>query len=246
MAQQTYYRWRKLYGGMGRSQSKRLKELEKEDLRLRRAVLDLTLDKMILAEAAKGVKAVPERAEPLSPAPRSQAQLRGCFRCLDGPLHPARPAGTYSSRQRPYAHCAESAGLDCCRRREAACTESGSPWEIGYCESFDASFRDELLGGEIFCSLREARILIEQWRVHYNTVRPHSALGCRPPAPESSIPMNQRPTMPRHSDRTTHGGGSTSGPRACARFGSPFQTEEYPPSIMMIAPLISSAAGEAR
>jgi transposase-like protein len=51
---QTYYRWRRLYGGMGREQLRRLKELEKENHRLRRAVSDLTLDKLILAEAAKG------------------------------------------------------------------------------------------------------------------------------------------------------------------------------------------------
>ena len=57
---QTYYRWRRLYGGMGREQLRRLKELEKENQRLRRAVSDLTLDKLILAEAARGVKAVPE------------------------------------------------------------------------------------------------------------------------------------------------------------------------------------------
>ena len=54
VTQQTYYRWRKLYGGMGREQLKRLKELEKENLRLRRAVSDLTLDKLILEEAARG------------------------------------------------------------------------------------------------------------------------------------------------------------------------------------------------
>ena len=60
--------------------------------------------------------------------------------------------------------------------------EPGSPWENGYCESFNARFRDELLDGEIFYSLQEAEILIEQWRIHYNTVRPHSALGYRPPA----------------------------------------------------------------
>ena len=53
-SEQTYYRWRKLYGGMGRDQLKRLKELEKENQRLRRAVSDLTLDKLILTEAAKG------------------------------------------------------------------------------------------------------------------------------------------------------------------------------------------------
>ena len=54
VTQQTYYRWRKLYGGMGREQLERLKELEKENLRLRRAVPDLTLDKLILTEAAQG------------------------------------------------------------------------------------------------------------------------------------------------------------------------------------------------
>ena len=64
-----------------------------------------------------------------------------------------------------------------------------------YVESFNARFRDELLNGELFYSLREAQILIEQWRIHYNTVRPHSALGYRRPAPESIGPMVQRPTM---------------------------------------------------
>lgn len=73
--------------------------------------------------------------------------------------------------------------------------EPGSPWENGYVESFNARFRDELLNGELFYTLREAQILIEQWRIHYNTVRPHSALGYRPPAPESIVPMDQRPTM---------------------------------------------------
>ena len=81
--------------------------------------------------------------------------------------------------------------------------EPGSPWENGYCESFNARFRDELLNGELFYSLREAQILIEQWRVHYNTVRPHSALGYRPPAPESIVPMDHRPTLHQQSNRTT-------------------------------------------
>ena len=54
VSEQTFYRWRKQYGGMSRGQLKRLKELEKENARLRRAVSDLTLDKLILAEAAKG------------------------------------------------------------------------------------------------------------------------------------------------------------------------------------------------
>lgn len=78
---------------------------------------------------------------------------------------------------------------------KTAYIEPGSPWENGYCESFNARFRDELLNGEIFYLLREAWILIGRWRIHYNTVRPHSALGYRPPAPESLIPMDQRPTM---------------------------------------------------
>jgi putative transposase len=65
--------------------------------------------------------------------------------------------------------------------------EPGSPWENGYVESFNGKFRDELLSCEIFNTLAEAKVLIEQWRVHYNTVRPHSSLGYRPPAPDVVI-----------------------------------------------------------
>ena len=78
---------------------------------------------------------------------------------------------------------------------KTAYIEPGSPWEIRYCESFNARFRDELLNREIFYSLREAQIIIEEWRKHYNTKRPHSALGYRPPAPEAIIHMEQRPIM---------------------------------------------------
>ena len=78
---------------------------------------------------------------------------------------------------------------------KTAYIEPGSPWENGYIESFNARFRDELLNREIFFSLREAQIIIEGWRKHYNTKRPHSALGYRPPAPESIIPMEPRPVM---------------------------------------------------
>jgi transposase InsO family protein len=63
--------------------------------------------------------------------------------------------------------------------------EPGSPWENGYVESFNGKLQDELLKREIFYSLEEAKVLIERWRRHYNQVRPHSALGYRPPAPES-------------------------------------------------------------
>ena len=62
----------------------------------------------------------------------------------------------------------------------------GSPWENGYNESFNGSLRDELLNGEIFYTLKEAQVLIKEWRRHYNTIRPHSALGYKPPAPEAT------------------------------------------------------------
>jgi putative transposase len=65
--------------------------------------------------------------------------------------------------------------------------EPGSPWENGYIESFNGKMRDELLNGEIFYSLKEAQVLIEMWRKHYNTVRPHSSLGYRPPVPATVL-----------------------------------------------------------
>ena len=66
--------------------------------------------------------------------------------------------------------------------------EPGSPWENGYNESFNGTLRNELLKREIFHSLEEAKVLIEQWRREYNTHRPHSSLGYRPPAPEAIRP----------------------------------------------------------
>jgi putative transposase len=97
---------------------------------------------------------------------------------------------------------------------KTAYIERGSPWENGYVESFNARLRDELLDGEIFYSLREAQIIIESWRRHDNTKRPHASLGYRPPAPEvfvpafaawpaalprpappTRLPVGQRPTM---------------------------------------------------
>ncbi len=72
--------------------------------------------------------------------------------------------------------------------------EPGGPWENGYCESFNGKLRDEFLNGEIFYSLKEAQILTERWRVEYNTERPHSALGYKPPAPQAIMPK------PEHGD----------------------------------------------
>ena len=65
--------------------------------------------------------------------------------------------------------------------------EPGSPWENGYVESFNGKLRDELLNGEIFYTLKEAKVLIERWRQQYNCMRPHSSLGYRPPAPEALL-----------------------------------------------------------
>ena len=67
--------------------------------------------------------------------------------------------------------------------------ERGSPWENGYIESFNGKLRDELLNREIFTTLTEAKVLIEEWRREYNGVRPHSSLGYRPPAPEAILTM---------------------------------------------------------
>jgi putative transposase len=69
---------------------------------------------------------------------------------------------------------------------KTAYIESGRPWENGYCETFNGK-RDELLNGEMFYTLKEAQIVIENWRQQYNTVRPHSSLRYRPPAPEAFV-----------------------------------------------------------
>jgi transposase InsO family protein len=76
-------------------------------------------------------------------------------------------------------------------RNEGRLHHAREPWENGYCESFNGKLRDELLNGEIFYTLREAQVLIEQWRVHYNTIRPHSVLGYRPPVPEIIVPREE-------------------------------------------------------
>jgi transposase InsO family protein len=83
--------------------------------------------------------------------------------------------------------------------------EPGSPWENGYIESFNGKLRDELLNREIFYTLREAKVLIERWREHYNRVRPHSSLGYRPPAPEAVA-------VPAMSERQQRGGSAPSPP----------------------------------
>jgi transposase InsO family protein len=89
---------------------------------------------------------------------------------------------------------------------KTAFIDPGSPWENGYVESFNGKLRDELLNAEVFHTLAEAKILIEQWRRHYNTTRPHSALGYRPPAPEVLLPMMPWPPSPSGPTGSGQGG----------------------------------------
>ncbi|AXI41390.1 IS3 family transposase [Sulfitobacter sp. SK011] len=338
VTEQTYYRWKKKYGGMGTEQLKELKRLQKENERLRRAVSDLTLDKLILKEAAFGKLLSPSRRRScidhvrdrfkvserrvcrvLGQHRSTQRQLpRGRAdeeRLVEDMIELTRQFGRYGYRR--VADLLRDAGWQvndkrverlwrreglkvpmkqlkkgrlwlndgsCVRLRpeyrnhvwsydfvhhrtddgrafrtlnildehsreclairvkrklnspevidaltdlfilrgvpayirsdngpefiaeavrdwikavgaRTAYIEPGSPWENGYCESFNGRMRDELLNGETFYSPREAQIIIESWRRNYNTKRPHSALGYRPPAPEAIVPMGQRPIM---------------------------------------------------
>ncbi|TRD13879.1 IS3 family transposase [Palleronia caenipelagi] len=338
VTEQTYYRWKKKYGGMGADQLKELKRLQKENERLRKAVSDLTLDKLILAEAAKGKLLSPARRRACIDRVRAElivSESRACrvlrqHRSTQRKVPAGRPDeerlvadmigltrqyGRYGYRRiaallrdagwhvndkrverlwrreglkvpmkqakkgrlwlndgscvrlRPehpnhvwsydFVHCRTDDGKafrtlniideysrECLTIRvdrklnsgnvidalsdlfilrgvpsfirsdngpefvaqavqdwikavgaKTAYIEPGSPWENGYVESFNARFRDEFLNGETFYSLREAQILIEEWRKHYNTKRPHSALGYRPPAPETVVTMDRRPIM---------------------------------------------------
>ncbi|MEQ9811329.1 MAG: IS3 family transposase [Azospirillaceae bacterium] len=326
----SFYRWRNEYGGMSGDQLRRLKALEKENERLRRAVSDLTLDAQILKEAAPGKLLNPSRRRRcidhvrsrLGVSERRACQVLGQYRStqrreprgrsdeealVSDMIALARQYGRYGYRR--IATLLRNAGWQvndkqverlwrqqglkvparqpkkgrlwlndssCIRLRperrnhvwsydfvhhrthdgqafrtlnvldeftreslairvrrklssidvidvltdlfilrgapafvrsdngpefvaeavrkwiaavgaRTAYIEPGSPWENGFIESFNARFRDELLDGEIFYSVKEAAVVIEQWRRHYNAVRPHSALGYRPPAPETIV-----------------------------------------------------------
>ncbi|NBT27705.1 MAG: IS3 family transposase, partial [Actinobacteria bacterium] len=331
VSEQTYYRWRKEFGGLKTDQARRMKDLEKENQRLRRAISDLTLDKLILQEAAPGKLLSPARRRrcidhvrsELSVSERRICRVLGQHRSTqrkvprgaddeqaltDDIIALARQYGRYGYRR--VTALLRSAGWAVNRKRveriwrreglkvpqkqpkrgrlwlnDGSCirlrpeypghvwaydfvegrTHDGrkfriltiideasreclalvvarrfrhedvlaalaelfiargppanirsdngsefiatavqkwlakvgvktlyitpaSPWENGYNESFNGSLRDELLDGEIFYSLAEAIVLIEAWRRHYNTIRPHSSLGYRPPAPETATP----------------------------------------------------------
>ena len=177
--EQTYYRWRKEYGGMQVSQAKRLKELKQENSQLKRLVADLNLDKLILEEAARKLKSedVLYRLSRLF----MKHGVPDHIRSDNGPEFTAKAVRKWLGR----------VGV------KTLFIEPGSPWENGCNESFNGKLRDELLNGEIFMTLAETRYLIEQWRVKYNTFRPHSALGYRPPAPEARLPCGGALPRPR-------------------------------------------------
>nr|WP_199262220.1 IS3 family transposase [Paracoccus binzhouensis] len=344
----TYYRWRKQYGGMSRDQLRQLKELQKENERLRKVVADLTLDKLILTEAAPGKLLSPSRRRACidhvrSVLPKRVSERRICRvlgqhrstqrriprgrddeqQLTEDIVALARQYGRYGYRKiaellrsqmgwvvndkrveriwrqeglkvpakQPKKGRLWLADGSCIRLRaerpnhvwsydfvedrthdgrkyrmlnvidefthealairidrklnstdvidvlsdlfilrgvpehvrsdngpefiatavqdwitavgaKTAYIAPGSPWENGYIESFNARLRDELLDGEIFYTLKEARIIVESWRRHYNTVRPHGSLGYKPPAPEVFIPafaraaLQPKPAMP--------------------------------------------------
>ncbi len=107
--------------------------------------------------------------------------------CADGSVHSTRCACPYSFGQWLRVHC-QAVRLFLSRLSvKPLFIELGSPWENGYIESFNGKMRDELLAREIFYSLKEAQVMIEMWTKHYNTVRPHSSLGYRPPVPATFI-----------------------------------------------------------
>ncbi|WP_090757493.1 IS3 family transposase [Paracoccus chinensis] len=328
VTQFTYYRWRKEFGGLKSDQVKRLKELEKENERLRKAVSDLTLEKLILREAAFGKLLSPARRRACIEHVRQKLQVSERLACRvlgqhrstqrkvprgradedaltadivalasqygrygyrritallrnagwtvnmkrveriwrreglkvpqkqpkkgrlwlnDGScirLRPERPnhvwsydfveSRTHDGRKFRMLNLIDEFTRECLAIRvsrklnstdvldalsdqfilrgvpgyirsdngpefiatavrnwiaavgaRTAYIEPGSPWENGYCESFNSKLRDELLDSEIFYSLAEARIVIESWRRHYNTRRPHSSLGYRPPTSQA-------------------------------------------------------------
>src|SRR5262249_29501453 len=111
---------------------------------------------------------------------RPQAQGDRCDRRSVRPLHPAWRSCSHRSDNGPEFVAKAVQEWIAVAGAKTAYIERGSPWENGYIESFNARLRDELLDGEIFYSLREARIVIESWRRHYNTIRPHASLGYKP------------------------------------------------------------------
>ena len=83
--------------------------------------------------------------------------------------------------------------------------EPGSPWKDGCCEKLEGRPRNDLLGGNIFYSLKQAKIVIEQWRRHCNAVWPETALGNRLPPVEVRVSVDHRPTVHQTLSRPSDG-----------------------------------------
>ena len=115
------------------------------------------------------------------------------------------PAGSYPFRQRlrVYRSCRPRLGSAGSASRPSI-SSPGHLGRYGYNESFNSKLRDEILNTEIFSTLKEAKVLIERWRHHYNTIRPLSSLGYRPPAPETILPNVEGPTYAVDGLRLAH------------------------------------------
>ena len=150
ISEQTFYRWKKLYVGLGTGQLRRLKQLEEENRKLKQLVADLSLDKHILQDVlSKKLRA------PL-PRPRSSL-LMMCY----GPEFVSKTLDRWAYEN--------AVTLDFSR--------PGKPTDNAYVESFNGRLRDECLNANWFLSLTDAKAKIEAWRRHYNESRPHTALG---------------------------------------------------------------------
>ena len=134
---------------------------------------------------------------------RSQAQGHRRHRRPLGPVHPTRRAWPHPFRQRAGVHRQGRTRVDHSCRGQDRLHRARQPLGERLCRELQARLRDELLNSEIFYTLREAQIIIESWRRHYNAVRPHAALGYKAPAPEVFVPAlaawpapQPRPTPP--------------------------------------------------
>ena len=141
-------------------------------------------------------------------------------------------------------------------RDRDAVHRTGKSLENGYSESFNGKLRDECLNGEIFYSLKEAQIVIENWRVEYNTKRPHSALRYRPPAPAACSPWRVNPTSQpngrpcpaeRRRPRNRRSGPATRHPQSTPRYvATPKETPPPRPRPTPPAPIIRVAPARGR
>jgi putative transposase len=256
ISEQSYYRWRREYGGLKVTQAARLKALEKENARLRQegwTVNAKRVERIWRREGLKVPQKQPKRGRlwlNAGSCVRLRPRYRGhawsydfvadrthdgkAFRMLTVNEHSRECLAIHVQRQLksddvlavltdlfvqhgPPTHIRSDNGAEFTANAvrdwlgrigvKTLYIEPGSPWENGYCESFNGKLRDELLNGEIFYTLREAQILIGRWREHYNTIRPHSSIGYRPPAPEAILPLPA--DLPYASLRSAHQGDHT-------------------------------------